>query len=66
MTISPCQKCKHFDLSIKEQKTCLAFPKGIPDKYLGYWDEFKLPMEHNKPEKDQVGDYIFTQRTEFQ
>lgn len=62
MTISPCELCEHFDFTKRPRKVCKAYPDGIPDKFFGYWGDFKLPVDHHKVEKDQVGTFVFTPR----
>ncbi len=48
---SKCIACLHFDVT---SLVCLAFPNGIPKKYLS-GDSI-----HNKIDKDQIGNNIFT------
>lgn len=48
---SKCTYCKYFDAT---NLSCLAFPDGIPVKYLsGKYDHLNIV-------KNQVGEYFFT------
>ena len=49
---SKCCRCKFFQ---EWDFFCLAFPDGIPDEYLSG------EKVHDKIDKDQVGDTMFTE-----
>ncbi|MBN2747659.1 MAG: hypothetical protein JXR34_13110 [Bacteroidales bacterium] len=48
---SKCGFCQHFQ---KWDFYCMAFPHGIPDKYL------TGEVIHTSVDKDQIGDTVFT------
>jgi len=52
---SSCPFCKHF----REDYTCTAFPKGIPDKYL------RFNIYHLEKDPSQKGDKIFELSSRF-
>lgn len=51
--VSQCAKCTHF----KEDYTCLAFPRGIPNKLL------EGSKQHNLPLKGQAGNATFKKKS---
>ena len=56
MMIGPrpdCMDCQHLDQESHDGIACKAFPKGIPDSI------FVEQKKHTKPEKTQVGDFVF-------
>jgi len=52
---SLCSFCKHF----REDCTCVAFPKGIPGKYL-FFDVY-----HLEKDPSQKGDAVFELSSRF-
>ncbi|MDR2118770.1 MAG: hypothetical protein LBP25_04490 [Tannerellaceae bacterium] len=51
---SKCCRCEHFQ---EWDFFCAAFPGGIPDEYLSG------KKVHNKIDKNQVGNAVFTEQT---
>ncbi len=50
--VENCISCKYYNLD----RTCPAFPNGIPAKYL--LDEY-----HKSIDENQIGDYVFTRES---
>ena len=56
---SSCMLCAYFDGP--KRGTCLAFPNGIPDKYV-VSDSELFAEKHSEVVSGQTGDYIFKLR----
>lgn len=48
-----CFSCRNY----KDENTCKAFPKGIPEEI------FNGKKEHTEPIKGQTGDFVFERKS---
>jgi hypothetical protein len=53
---SICPRCVYF--RGKSERTCNAFPVGIPDKYI-VSEGFNYCLQHKTKDDEQTGDFVF-------
>lgn len=45
MNVSPCTSCKHFNVDVREENVCTAFPDGIPREIFFGYNQHRGPVD---------------------